>query len=228
MMCRNSAADSLSDTFMRTLKILLSATFIIVSALSRAMETDEFNIHQFAVSHSCPVSFSIAKPKGWTVTQDSRLHSGEDMVSDGYWICTFWATNFPSTNYANITIFRSGGPTAKEAADEFAKLSSRTGIYMQKGLTSVKTSADTSGYLLECEANFDNETPPNLQGLMVTVGAMHQIKLGRVFVQDFFFHSGNRGNKGSIRVEILTREVDSSFRSELDKMVLETLTFNGA
>lgn len=225
MIYRNSAADSLSGTFMRTLKIMLSATFIIVAAQSRAMETDEFNTHQFAVSHSSPVSFSIAKPKGWTVTQDSRLHSGEDMVSDGYWICTFWTTNFPSTNDAGFTIFRAGGATAKEAADEFSKLSSRIGIYTPKGLTSVKTSAGDPGYLLECEANLDDvKAPPlNLQG--IEVGDIHQIKPGQVIVQEFFFHSGN---KGSIRVEVLTREVDSSFRSELDKMVLETLTFNGA
>jgi hypothetical protein len=43
-------------------------------------------------------------------------------------------------------------------------------------------------------------------------------------LQDFFFHSGN---KGSIRIEILTRKTDSSFRSELDEMVLNTLRFDG-
>ena len=189
------------------------------------METDEFNIHQFAVPHSSPVSFSIAKPKGWAVTQDSRLHSGEDMVSDVNWICTFWTTNFPSTNDAGFTIFRAGGATAKEAADEFSNFSSRIGIYITKGLTSVRRARATLVTCLSVRANLDDvKAPPlNLQG--IEVGDIHQIKPGQVIVQEFFFHSGN---KGSIRVEVLTREVDSSFRSELDKMVLETLTFNGA
>jgi len=147
------------------------------------------------------------------------------MVSDGNWICTFWPTNFVPTNYAGFTIFRFGGATAREAVDEFSKLFSRIEIYTQKGLNTVKTSAGDSGYLLECEANLDNvkAPPPNLQG--IKVGDIHQIKLGQVVLQEFFFHGGN---KSSIRVEILTREVDSSFRSELEKMVLETLRFDGA
>jgi len=65
---RQNDVQYLLGTFMRTLKIMLTAMFITVAAQSWAMETDEFSIHQFTVSHTSPVSFSIAKPKGWTVT----------------------------------------------------------------------------------------------------------------------------------------------------------------
>jgi len=54
------------------------------------------------------------------------------MVLDGDWICTFWTTNFSSTNYAGFTIFRSGGATAKEGADEFSKLFSGIGTDTKK------------------------------------------------------------------------------------------------
>jgi len=192
--------------------------FITVAVQLIAMETDEFSIYQCAVSHSSPVSFSIAYPKGWKVTQDSSIHVGAYLVSDGIFICTFWTTNSSATNYAGFTIFRSRGATEEEAAQEFSK----------EGLKPVKTSGGDSGYLLEFDEIYDNKKFPRLQeipGLAVTLGDPQPLKLGQVIRQEFFFHGGN---KGSIRVEIETREVDSLFRSELDKMVLETLKFDGA
>lgn len=210
--------------FVRIRLIIFSALFMTV-AQSWALESDLFIIHQFAVSHSSPVSFSIEYPKGWRVTQELKSHSGEYLAADGFWVCAFWPTNIFPTNFAGFTIFRSGGVTAQEAVDTFSVISSRNGTYTKKGLSSVKTNAGDSGYLLESEANFDNvNTSTNLPKFTNAVNNVQVIKLGQVVLQDFFFHSGN---KGSIRIEILTRKTDSSFRSELDEMVLNTLRFDG-
>jgi hypothetical protein len=209
---------------MRALSIIFGAMFITAATQLWALESDMFSIHQFAVSHSSPVSFSIEYPKGWKLTQDSTPHFGEAMTMDQNWICTFWPTNFTPTNYAGFTIFRSRRvATVQEAADELSKVSSRIGIYTQKSFSSVKTGAGESGYLVESEANFDDvKTPPILPKIDNAIGAVRPIKLGRVVLQEYFFHSGS---KGSIRIEILTREVDSSFRLELNQMVLKTLRF---
>ena len=189
---------------MRTLLIMFSAVFITATAQTLALESDVFSINQFAISHSSPVSFSIGYPKGWRVTQDSSPQLGGFITTDGIWICTFWPTNYSSTNWTTFTIWRSGGATTKEAAESFLASTRKDGIYTEKGLSSVRTSAGDSGCLVECEANINGV---------------------RVIAHDFFFHSGN---KGAIRILIVTPAADSSWRSELDQMVSQTLRFDGA
>ena len=64
-----------------------------------------------------------------------------------------------------------------------------------------------------------------ITGLPGPVGRTDIIQLGQVVRQEFFFHYGV---KALIRIEIVTRVVDSSFRLELNKMVLKCLRFDGA
>jgi hypothetical protein len=68
---------------------------------------------------------------------------------------------------------------------------------LEKNLSPIKTSAGNSGCLREYQT-------------------------GQEVSQDFFFHCGQ---KGAIRIEIVTRAADKNLRSELDHLVLQTLRF---
>jgi hypothetical protein len=105
----------------------------------------------------------------------------------------------------NFTIWRtwrSAGTTAKAAAESYVTDLRRSGIYKERNVTEVKTKAGDSGYLVECEAN---------------------LVQGPVISHDYFFHVGA---KGAIRILIVTPADGAVSRSELDRLVLQTLRFN--
>jgi hypothetical protein len=211
---------------MRTLVIMFGAAFITATTQTRALESDVFYINQFAISHSSPVSFSIGYPKGWQVTQYSNSPQGESIAADDGLICIFRHTNYLSTNWISFTIWRSGGATAEEAADSFSASVSKGGPYAVKSSGSVRTSAGDSGWLVECDGNLGlHQIATNGSAAGSPFKAAPTTGQIRAVSHDYFFHCGN---KGSIRVTIMTRAADSALRSELDQMVLQTLRFNDA
>ncbi len=193
---------------MRALILMLGVLFVGVTAKSQALESDVYSINLSPVPPSALVSFSIGYPKGWKVTEEPGHQLQDvyyDVVTPFYdtdLICAFLQTNaWNETNWTSFTIFRSTGETAKDAAKLLLKNMHQLGTYTERSLGPIKTSAGDEGWLLECQANF---------------------KGNRVISHDFFFHCGT---KGSIRIEIVTQAKDSSWRSELDHLVLETIKF---
>ena len=173
---------------------------------SHAMEFETFSTKQFTITHTSPVSFSVGYPKGWKVTQDDRPSSGEFVTADHEWIAQFWQTNRADfqTNGTTFTLFRAHGATAKQEAESFLASVTKRGIYKERSLAEVKTASGETGYLLECEAT--------LQGV-------------KEISHDFFFHS-EKG--GCVRILVVTRAGNASWRSELDSLVLNTFRYDDA
>lgn len=198
------------------------SVLLLATLRAQALESDVFSIHQSALSHSEPVSFSIAYPKGWSVTQSGPQGFLSDYtIVDNNLICSFWPTN-PSAGTAFV-IWRSGRLTAQEAAHEFSTNVWRHGDYTVNHLRPVKTSAGDSGYLVESDGSIElgrlatNNCPPGSLVRFESTGQRLQ-----VVSHDYFFHSGP---EGSIRIMITTPKTDTVSQSELDRMVLETLRF---
>ena len=168
------------------------------------MEFETFSTKQFTITHTSPVSFSVGYPKGWKVTQDDRPSSGEFVTADHEWIAQFWQTNRADfqTNGTTFTLFRAHGATAKQEAESFLASVTKRGIYKERSLAEVKTASGETGYLLECEAT--------LQGV-------------KEISHDFFFHS-EKG--GCVRILVVTRAENESWRSELDSLVLNTFRYD--
>jgi hypothetical protein len=134
---------------MRTLILTFGVLIIATQVQTRALEFDVFSINKPSVPPTALVSFAIGYPKGWGVTQDP-MQQQQDIYFDvvtrdpGPWICTFWPTNVSPTNFANFTIWRSYGATAKDAANQFAENSRKITML---ALVSCNT---TSFALLSC------------------------------------------------------------------------------
>lgn len=215
---------------------LLSAMMIAAASHVRALDWNTFSINQNPVPANAVVSFSIGYPQGWKVMQTGWWR--EDIYFDHAvppapteMVCAF--SQPPSaanrTNVTMFAIFDSHGRPAKEYAESFAR---NTKNYT---LSPFKTVAGDSGWLLEsksdCTIGEPIGKPPSLgefnrNGLSVQlIPADTKVIVEKVIDQQYFFHSGS---KGSIRVEIMTSQWNSALRSDLDKLVLQTLSFGGS
>lgn len=192
--------------------VLLNA----LGAIHPDLESEVYTIEQSAPTHSDPVAFSIGYPKGWTKSENSTVASDNlgDLASfrDHELVCIFTSpldlstphTTIASTalitNYASIDIFRACGATAKEEAEDLAahirKMSDEV-----RSLTSIRTKAGGSGYLLIS----DDEIPTG-----------HRLR------SDFFFRVGS---KGHIHISIYVMGTFLGMHESLQKLVLESLRF---
>jgi hypothetical protein len=184
-----------------------------------ALESDRYTINPPPVPMEALVSFSIGYPKGWKVSQDDRLQRqpvyNDLIVPVDNWVCSFsdtntfrlMPTNFNTnskivlTNFTDFTIWRSGGTIAKEEAEKLSAFMQKSGLYQKMDLRQVKTAGGETGWLLESRS----------------------INGHSWIAHDFFFHAGPRG---CIRIMIVTSENESAWRSDLDRLILETLRFS--
>lgn len=221
---------------MRRVMVILSGMMIAATARVHALDWNVFSINQNPVPATAVVSFSIGYPNGWQAMQNSswRQDIYNDIVTPlpgcGI-ICNFW--QHPSsanlTNWTNFVIFRSSGKTARDAAESLAR---NMRDYTEKSLSPVKTAAGDSGWLLESKCDFKIGEPIggpispgkfNRNGLTVQlIPADSRFTVEKEIDHEYFFHSGS---KGSIRIEIMTPAWNQALRSELDKLVLQTLRF---
>ncbi|HUA65993.1 MAG TPA: hypothetical protein VME24_09105 [Alphaproteobacteria bacterium] len=229
---------------MRRLMVIFSGMMIAATSHVRALVWNTFSINQNPVPPNAIVSFSIGYPKGWNAFHDSNwrddIYFDHPIGPSGENICIFSQPypNANSTNWMNtisrsftmVAIFYSHDRPAREAAESFAKGCT------EKSLSSVETVAGDTGWLLESEHDFKIKVGPpppmaNFSGndhnvvLKPVGGPDAHDDVEKVIGQEYFFHSGS---KGSIRIEIVTSAGDSAFRSELDKLVLQTLRFGGS
>lgn len=224
---------------MRKLMLIVSCIMLAAAARTRALEWNVFSINQNPVPATAVFSFSIGYPKGWHARQTGAwrqdIYFGLVTPLPDPFICTFWqpAARLNPTNWTSFVIFPSWSETAKVAAEGFAKslsqranarptpaapapdslnglavklvaakpLCEKTSPWIEKRLRPVTTAAGDSGWLVESEASTTT---------------------GKLIAQDYFFHSGK---KGSIRINIITQGRNQSLRSDLDKLVLQTLRF---
>jgi hypothetical protein len=150
----------------------------------------------------------------------------------------FWLVVLAGTmNYTSYLIWPSDGATAAEAAATFFN-DNRSAAFTHKSMTPIKTSAGDSGWLVETESYLFKD--PAISKLLLDPAFMRKtnvmdeitrleknVKPSQkipVIFHDFFFHSGELG---AIRVEIMTEAAEAPWRSQLDRLVLETLRFNG-
>ena len=221
---------------MRTSFITFCAAYVTVTATAqtRAWETDTFSIKQSGNSHTAPVAFSIAYPKGWRHLQGfgSQSKLSDFTTVDGDNICMFWPANTSITSFA---ISRAAGSTAEAAAGEFSSALRQRGVTHQN-LTSVQTSGGDLGCLVESESTIEveyevrsaaKEGPKRGQIPINFSSQPLGIPLARcrVITHDYFFHNGA---KGSVRITIETPEADTAQLAELDQLVLKTLQFDNA
>lgn len=204
---------------------------IAATAYVRALDWNTFSINQNPVPANTVVSFSIGYPQGWKAMQTGWWR--EDIYFDhpvppapSEMVCAF--SQPPSTaNLTNLTVFAifyNHDRPAREAAESFAR---NTKDYT---LSPVKTAAGDSGWLLESKHDIDiggpiNESEFKSSGLSVHLIPASNSTVEKVIEQQYFFHSGS---KGSIRIDIMTPEWNSDLRSQLDKLVLQTLSFSGS
>ncbi|HTV43335.1 MAG TPA: hypothetical protein VMF08_22425 [Candidatus Sulfotelmatobacter sp.] len=220
--------------------LLISCLVLAAAARTRPLDWNVFSINQNPVPATAVVSFSIGYPKGWHAMQTGAwrqdIYYGLITPLPDPFICAISPppVTFSPTNWTAFFIFPSWDKTAKDAAEGLAKsLSQRTnppaalapnsfsgsGLnvkllpattkpvfgmtspYIVKGLTLITTAAGDSGWLVESEAT---------------------TTAGKTIAHDYFFHSGK---KGSIRINIVTPEWNQGLRSDLDKLVLQTLRF---
>ncbi|MGC9940677.1 MAG: hypothetical protein ABSE48_02515 [Verrucomicrobiota bacterium] len=215
---------------MRALILTFGVLLIAAPVQMQALESDVYSINKPPVPGEALVSFSIGYPKGWRVMEDPR-HQQTDVYYDvvgpipSSMICAFWPTNISSAT--SYVVWRTEGASNLKAAEHFLASVHQLGLYKEKIITAVRTSTGDSGCLVECEADLENNivVPPNLLGTKtgVLLSPIHGV--GRVVSHDYFFRGGE---KGCIRISIVTQTVDLSSRSELDQMVLKTLRFHGA
>jgi hypothetical protein len=216
---------------MRRLMVISSGVIIAATAHVRALDWNTFSINQNPVPANAVVSFSIGYPQGWKMMQTGWWR--EDIYFDHpvppaptEMVCAFsqpsWVANL--TNLTMFAIFDSYGRPAKDAAESFAR------NMKDYTLSPVKTAAGDSGWLLESRGDVKinpsiSESEFTGSGLSVhLIPAFTNSAVEKVIGQQYFFHSGS---KGSIRICIMTPAGDSVLRSELDKLVLQTLRFGG-
>jgi hypothetical protein len=217
---------------MRAILIPFSALFIMAAQV-QAIEWDTLN------PSPGPASFSIGYPKGWQVyeapaPQRQDLFFNNPCPPHVYVIFGTGSTNLH--DIASYTISCSSDETAKEADEK--SIADMRRLYGDGRLSTVKTSAGDSGWLLERKgcgiahpvwlAN-DPSWPvgKNILSDLPQKGQSQRpsIKISIVY-HDFFFRSNSPGNQAGIYVEIMTNAADSSRRAELDQLVLQTLRFN--
>lgn len=218
-----------------------------MAAQMQAMDWDILSVNENPDAEAT-VSFSIGYPKGWLVSQDYRQER-QDIYDDivvpaglhqPAWICSFSQPSttdaFKEQGYTAYQIWPSTGASAKDAAEAFFNDKRTATAYTQKSIAPIKTRAGDLGWLVESEGYL--LTDPVISKLMFdraflksTNAMQHLIKLEKnlkpsqktpIIYHDFFFHSGTLG---AIRIEIWTQEANASWRSQLDRMVLETLRF---
>jgi hypothetical protein len=236
------------EHFMRALVTTISA-LILMAAQIQAMDWDTLSVGGDPIPPQATVSFSIGYPKGWRPFQDYSqeqhdIYNGI-VVSPRQFgpICSFshLATNnmLMEKGHTLYSIWPSEGATAAEAATTFFNEELSAPAFTPKNMTPIKTSAGDSGWLVESESYLVKD--PAISKLILDpvfmrkTNAVEEItqleekvkpsQKTPVIYHDFFFHSGKLG---AIRVEIMTEAADAPWRSQLDRLVLETLRFNGA
>jgi hypothetical protein len=216
---------------MRTLVTTISA-LIAMSAQTQAMDWDTFTGNEYSIAPPATVSFSIGYPKGWRVTDlNQRQH---DIYKDvvvlppvgPIWIFFGSATtDLKEQGHTFYTIEQSCGTTAKEAAEEFIMDIQSASAYTPTSISPVKTSAGDSGWLVESEGYlFNDPAIGKLARDSEFIGKTPGQKIPVIY-HDFFFHTGKMG---AIRIQIMTDTANASWRSQLDRVVLDTLRFHGS
>jgi hypothetical protein len=185
--------------------VIAACIFIFVCTSISGQETAQvYGVSQFAITHSHPVAFSIAYPKGWTKVEPSGPVGTGDTAVTGTDIICFFSTPLETlpgwviTNWGMMTILHAYSTTAKEDADQFA--AGWKGSCTINSLTAVKTKAGDSGYLVMSD---DEE-----RGILR---------------YDFSFHVGKKGN---IRISISLKGKATELNESLRNLVLETLRFS--
>lgn len=232
------------------LAVTITVALIAMTAQTRALDWDTFSVNQDPVPPQATVSFSIGYPKGWFVTQDYRQE-----MCDIYYdvptpaapafgpICSFSqpaATNtLKEQGFTGYSIWASGGATAKEAAEKFFTDKRTASAYTQKSLKPVNTGVGEPGWLVESDGYVITDSAitklisdpafwKSTNAVDEYVQLTKNLKPSQetpIVYHDFFFHSGPLG---AIRIEIMTQAANTSWRSRLDRLVLETLRFSGA
>ena len=232
---------------MRAFATTISA-LIAMAAQTQAMDWDTFCVNGNPVPHQATVSFFIGYPKGWLAFQDHSqgwhdIYSGIVIApcNPGP-ICSFGQPATTNTlkeqEHVLYTVWPSGGATAKEAAETFFNDKRGAAGYAHKSIKPVKTRAGDSGWLVESDGYLIKD--PAIAKLTLDPAFMRKtnaldeiIQLEKnvkpdqkipVIYHDFFFHSGKLG---AIHIQIMTETANSSWRSQLDRLVLDTLRFNG-
>jgi hypothetical protein len=233
--------------------VTIIVAVIAMAAQTQALDWDTLSVNQNPVPPQATVSFSIGYPKGWHVFQDYGQETCDiyfdvpvPVEPNGLngLICSF---NQPATTntlkeqgFVSYSIWASGGATAKEAAEKFFTDKRTASAYTQKSLKPVNSRAGEPGWLVENDGYVNVITDPAVTKLMtdlISSNAVNEyaqltkklkpnqeIQMPIVY-HDFFFHSGRLG---AIRIEIMTQAANKSWRSQLDRLVLETLQLSGA
>ena len=221
---------------MRTHINLFSAVAltVLLAGQAWALDTDTFSIKQSGNSHTAPVAFTIAYPKGWCHLSGfgSQSKFSDFTTIDGDNICMFWPTNTSITSFA---FWRTDGPTAAASAGAFSASLRQRGVARQC-LTSVRTTGGDLGCLVESESTVElgygvgpvledgaktGSTSRTFSRQPLSAPMVQQ----RIISHDYFFHSGA---KGCVRITIETPVTDSAQLAELDQIVLKTLQFEPA
>jgi hypothetical protein len=221
---------------MRALVTTISA-LIVMAAQTQAMDWDTLSVNEDPIPPQVTPSFSIGYPKGWQIIDfNQKQHDIYNVVSPHpvgpSWI--FGQPHTANTLKEQVATFYliswSYAMTAREAADIFFNNKQTATAYTQKSIRPVKTSAGDSGWLVESEGYLIYGPDPALLKNAKASGLNIQLEKSDkpsqkipVIYHDFFFQSGNLG---AIQIQIITQTANASWRSQLDRLVLDTLRFN--
>jgi len=223
---------------MRIIAFIFGALSALLAPQTWALDWDTLSINQNPTPAEALISFSMGYPKGWQAFEDPAIAyqdiNDNVVVSSHRYdaICSFTPNGQTNLSQppaiASCSIWPAGDVTAKEAAEAFFKDTRSAAVYSHKHLSPVATSAGDSGWLVESKGTLRFWPTVVTNGIDINLEKDNlKFEETPVIYHDFFFRSGNsHGNKEAIHINIMTRASDSSCRSELDHLVLQTLRFS--
>jgi hypothetical protein len=221
---------------MRVLALIFGVLLALLAVQTRAMDWSALTLNQRPVMPTRtgpPACFSIGYPKGWQVTEDPTCSPNiyDNTIYDSF--CMFTPGNkIGSLKPQKLTLYSVwpyGDANAKDAAETFLKDTRLPRTAFRKHLSPIITSAGDSGWLVESEGDLPLY---HLDTLFTNGMDLSKIKTNHskfenvpVIFHDYFFSSGISRNEQAVKIEIMTQTTDSSIRSQLDQLVLQTLRF---
>ena len=193
---------------------IIFAALLMMASYARAMESDVYDINTNLLPGSARVCFSIGYPHTWGVADHYHYDYADIFMTHFNMVCLFYPTNaLFSKKLTDYAVYSSDETTAKTAAKNLLK----TPNFVPLSFNRVKTIAGDRGWLVESKEK-------------LTVGSVKNPWVSQVETKEFpaichsyFFDSGK---KGSLCIRLITLPDDSSWRTNLDQLVLQTLRLN--